>query len=153
MNRGTICGVDCAECYMKESCKGCMATEGHPFGGECVLARHCQRQGINRQPDCEAAISEYKVKLMQEINSIGITDMPEIIELFSLKGSFINLEYECSNGNKLKFWKDNDIYLGTQIPKTDSDRYYGVTADDNYILICEYGEDAADPEIILYKKR
>lgn len=29
-----ICGVDCcSECGRKDECKGCIETDGHPFGG------------------------------------------------------------------------------------------------------------------------
>lgn len=43
-------------------------------------------------------------------------------------------------------------YLGNQLRKKDSDRCYGVIADEHYLLVCEYGENGADAEIVVYKK-
>lgn len=40
----TICGIDCRECTHKDNCKGCVETNGHPLGGECVAAR-CYQSG------------------------------------------------------------------------------------------------------------
>ena len=48
---------------------------------------------------------------------------------------------------------DKDIYLGNQIEKQDSERCCGVVADETFILVCEYGRNGADPEIVLYKRR
>ena len=31
----SICGADCAECMMKNTCKGCVETKGCPFGKQC----------------------------------------------------------------------------------------------------------------------
>lgn len=31
-------------------------------------------------------------------------------------------------------------------------RYYGLAADEKYLLICEYGENGSDAEIILFMK-
>ncbi len=77
----TICGVDCSKCAFKDNCKGCMETNGHPLGGECVAAK-CYQSG----------------------------------------GEKCFLQY--------KFVADND-----------------------YLLLCEYGCNGAEPEIVIYKKR
>lgn len=29
----------------------------------------------------------------------------------------------------------------------------GLTADENYLLVCEYGENGADAEIVIFKRR
>ena len=41
------CGLICAVCEYKEStgCGGCIATNGHPFHGECPVAICCQEKG------------------------------------------------------------------------------------------------------------
>ena len=39
------------------------------------------------------------------------------------------------------------------LKKANSDRCYGLVADDKYMLVCEYGCNGSDPEIIVYKKR
>jgi hypothetical protein len=48
---------------------------------------------------------------------------------------------------------DNDIYLGNQVEQADSDRCYGIVANEDFILICEYGCNGSDPDIVLYKRR
>lgn len=40
-----------------------------------------------------------------------------------------------------------------QVEEGNSDRCYGLVADNNYLLVCEYGCNGAEPEIIVYKKR
>lgn len=56
-------------------------------------------------------------------------------------------------GNK----SDNLIYSAgnptNQIYIKNSNRCYGLTSDENYLLACEYGDSASDAEIITYKKR
>lgn len=69
-----------------------------------------------------------------------------------LNGFFVNLEYTLPNGQLVKFLKDNNVYLGNQIEIPKSDRCYGLVADEQYLLVCEYGCEGADPEIVLYKK-
>lgn len=42
---------------------------------------------------------------------------------------------------------------GQQVCKKNSDRCYGLTADENFLLVCEYGEGGSDPQIVVYKRR
>lgn len=100
-----------------------------------------------------SSISQLKSQLIGEFNSLGIKDMKEITELYPLKGSFINLEYTLPGGQKIKLWDDRKIYLGAQICKGESGRCYGLVADEKYLFVCEYGDNGADPEIIIFKKR
>ena len=65
----------------------------------------------------------------------------------------MNLEYPLSNGTTVKFLNDKDVYLGNQIERTNSKRCYGVVANEDFILVCEYGCNGADPEIVMYKHR
>lgn len=58
----------------------------------------------------------------------------------------------CGN-SRIKLLDDRKIYLGYQVEKKDSDRWYGLVADREYLLVCEYGCNGEDPEIILLKKR
>ena len=90
---------------------------------------------------------------MGELNSLGIPDMPKVEALYSLRGEFVNLEYELPGGEKVKFWDDDRIYLGAQLEKEGGDRCYGVVADENYIMVCEYGCGGSEPEIVLYRRR
>lgn len=73
-------------------------------------------------------------------------------DLNALRGAFVNLEYKLPGEQSVKFWDDNRIYLGNQVCKIGGDRCYGMTADEHYLLVCEYGENGADPEVIAYKK-
>lgn len=142
----TICGAECGGCSFKESCKGCLETDGHPFGGKCIAAE-CYKSGG------ENGFAVYEKRLIEEFNSLGIADMPEITALYKLNGAYVNLEYPFPNGEKIKLLDDTKIYLGNQVEKANSDRCYGLVADDDYLLVCEYGCSGADPEIIVYKKR
>lgn len=142
----TICKTDCAGCGLKERCKGCAETNGSPFGGECVTAE-CYKAGG------ENCFMEYKKRLIEEFNALGIADMPPITTLCPLIGSYVNLEYTLPNGEKIKLLDDSNIYLGYQVEKYDSDRCYGLVADSRHLLVCEYGCNGANPEIIIYKKR
>ena len=63
------------------------------------------------------------------------------------------MEYPLVNKTTVKFLNDNDIYFGNQIEREGSDRCYGVVANEKFILVCEYGCNGADPEIVLYKRR
>lgn len=94
-----------------------------------------------------------KQQLVTEFNELGIEDMEEITDLNALYGAYINLQYTLPSGQAIKFWDDTRIYLGNQVCKKNSDRCYGLTADERYLLVCEYGENGSDAEIIVYKKR
>ena len=78
--------------------------------------------------------------------------MREVSELYALKGSFINLEYSFPNGQIVKFWDDNKIYLGNQVHKKGSDRCYGIAADETYLMVSEYGDLGAEAEVIVWKR-
>ena len=88
-----------------------------------------------------------------EIRDLGIEDMEEVTTLYALKGSFVNLEYLLPGGQKIRFWEEDKIYLGNQVGKKGSARCYGLTADENYLLVCEYGENGSDPEIVVFRRR
>lgn len=149
----TICGVDCSKCGLKDSCGGCIETNGHPFHGDCIVAMCCLNKGQENCSKCGDIPCKLKEQVIAEFNELGIKDMPEVKSLNELKGSFINLEYTLPSGQAVKMWEDDKIYLGTQICKKDSNRCYGLTADENNLLVCEYGEGGSDAEIIVYKKR
>ena len=94
----------------------------------------------------------FKKQLIEEINALGIGGLI-VDDLNLLTGAYVNLEYPLSNGTTVKFLNDKDIYLGNQIERQDSERCYGVVANEDFILICEYGCKGSDPEIVLYKRR
>ena len=142
----TICGIDCGGCGFQEQCKGCVETNGSPFGGGCVAAA-CYRSGG------ESCFAAYRNRLIEEFNSLGIADMPAVTTLCQLSGAYVNLEYTLPNGEKIKLLDDTKVYLGYQLEKKSGDRCYGLVADDDYLLVCEYGCNGADPEIVVYKRR
>lgn len=149
----TICGVDCSECGFKENCGGCKATNGHPFGEPCMIAQCCNNNGNDECNKFCLLSCKLKAQLIKEFNALGIEDMEEVKNLNALKGSFINLEYTLANGQIIKFWDDNKIFLGDQICKRNSNRCYGLTADENYLLVCEYENNGENPEIVIFKRR
>ena len=100
------------------------------------------------------AFEEFKKKLIGEINALNIEGMPEVTRLNALVGSYINLPYRMPNGVTIKLLDDNATYLGTQLEcEFGGERCFGVAANMEFILICTYGKDGADPELVLYKKR
>ena len=142
----SICGMDCCdECSRKEACGGCKKSNGSPFGGTCIAAECIKKGGIEEF---------YRVKneLISEFNDLGIKGL-KVTDLNLLNGYFVNLDYPLANGRSVKLLEDNNVYLGNQIEISNSDRCYGLVADDTYMLVCEYGCNGTEPEIILYKKR
>ena len=121
------------------TCGGCEQCQGHPFGGSCVAERNKDFPFLKRL-------------LIDEINAFGIKGLA-VNDLNLLTGSYVNLPYLLANGSTVQFLKDNDIYLGNQVERADSDRCYGIVANKDFILICEYGCNGSDPEIVLYKRR
>ena len=136
----TYCGENCCkECYRLQECGGCEKCQGHPFGGSCVAERNKDFPSLKRL-------------LIDEINNLGIKGLA-VADLNLLTGSFVNLPYPLANGSTVRFLKDNDIYFGNQVEQPDSDRCFGIVANEDFILICEYGCNGSDPEIVLYKRR
>lgn len=152
-NTETVCGINCGDCGWKDSCGGCAATGGKPFGGTCMIAVCCQEKGCESCGSCWENSCALKKEIIAEYNALGIADMEEVTELYALKGSFVNLEYTLPSGQKMKIWDDDRMYLGNQLCKQGSDRCYGLTADENYLLVCEYGDNGADPELVVFKRR
>lgn len=140
----SICGIDCTKCELNSTCNGCAATGGRPFGSECLVAQCCKRGGT--------VLNELKEKLIAAFHALHIQDMEEVTELHALKGSFANIEYALPNGQMVKFWDDNKIYLGNQLYKEGSDRCYGFIADEKYLMVSEYSGYGADAEIIVFKR-
>ena len=97
---------------------------------------------------------EFKKKLIGEINGLCIEGMPKLENLNALVGSYVNLAYPLPSGLNVKFLDDRTTYLGNQLESEKEDgRCFGVLANMDFILICSYAEDGADPELLLYKKR
>ena len=96
----------------------------------------------------------FKKQLMEEINALNIEGMPKVEALNALVGKFVNLEYRLPNGMKAKFLDDQTTYLGNQLESEIVEGLcFGVLANMDFILVCTYEKDGANPELILYKKR
>ena len=147
----TLCGYKCEDCDLyNNKCKGCVETKHCPFGKKCWIGNYIEIGG-------KSSFDELKKQLISEINSLKIDGIPKIEELFVLRGEYINLEYELPNGNKVKYLDDKDFYLGNQVECEFNDeenkKCYGIVCNTSFILVCEYGEDGVNPEIVIYKRR
>lgn len=97
---------------------------------------------------------EFKKKLIDEINELHIDGMPKVEKLNALVGKYVNLEYRLPNGMAVKFLDDQTTYLGNQLEcEFGEERCFGVLANMDFILICTYEAEGANPELVLYKKR
>ena len=102
----------------------------------------------------DGQFEEFKKKLIGEINDLSIEGMPKVEKLSALVGKYVNLEYPLPGGMKAKFLNDQTTYLGTQLESEIVDGLcFGVLANMEFILICTYEAEGANPELILYKKR
>ena len=95
----------------------------------------------------------FKKQLIGEINALQIPGMPRLERLNALVGAYVNLEYPLPGGLRAKFLDDTTTYLGNQLEAESGGRCFGVLANAEFILICSYAENGADPELLLYKKR
>lgn len=147
--KNAICGACCAECPSREGCKGCAETNGCPYGKQCFIAKYILTGGMENY-------QAFKQGLLAEINALRADGMETVRELYPLVGSFVNLEYPLPSGKNVRFLKDDEMYLGAQVKNLFDDSgktCYGVIARESFILICEYGENAQNPEIVVYKRR
>ena len=97
---------------------------------------------------------EFKKQLIDEINALNIEGMPKVEKLNALVGGYVNLEYKLPNGKYVKFLDDGATYLGNQLEcEFGGERCFGLAANMDFLLVCTYGENGADPELVIYKKR
>lgn len=94
----------------------------------------------------------FKKQVVDEINALHIEGMPKLEKLNALVGSYVNLAYPLPSGECVKFLDDSTTYLGNQLD-AGTGRCFGVLANADFILICTYGCEGANPELLLYKKR
>ena len=102
----------------------------------------------------EEAFREFKKQLLDEINALQIEGMPKVESLSALVGGYVNLEYRLPNGQCVQFLEDGATYLGNQLEcEFGGDKCFGIVANMEFILVCTYEENGANPELIVYKKR
>lgn len=90
--------------------------------------------------------------LLNEIKQIGIKEFDKLTSLNLLDGSYLNLEVELPNGVKAKLLDDNKKYYANQIDIENSDKCYGVAADENFIVVYKYGCNGANAELVHIKR-
>ena len=96
----------------------------------------------------------FKKQLIDEINALHIEGMPRLEKLNALVGSYVNLVYRLPNGTYAQFLDDGTTYLGNQLESELVEGLcFGVLANMDFILICTYEANGANPELLLYKKR
>lgn len=147
----SICGADCTVCPDHDACRGCLATGGRPFGGDCQLAQCCKEAGVARCDDCAHACS-LRETILCEVRGLGIAALSRLDTLYALRGAYCNLAYPLPNGETVKLLDDNKIYLGAQAEQADG-RCCGLIADASMLVVCTYGADGTEPQLVLYKKR
>lgn len=136
----SLCGTDCANCQWKSTCNGCSDEK-------CFIARYIKTGGMEK-------FEEFKHTLIEEFNALGVPGIPKIDELYALVGHFVNLEYPLPGGQKAKFLDDSSIYLGNQVEcEFGEGRCYGLLAGPDFLLVSEYGENCADPQIVMFVRR
>ena len=102
----------------------------------------------------DGQFEEFKQQLIREINDLHIEGMPEVKKLNALVGSYVNLAYRLPSGANVKFLDDHTTYLGNQLEsELGGDRCFGILANMDFILVCTYEAEGANPELVLYKKR
>ena len=107
-----------------------------------------------RELSDDGQFEAFKKQLIDEINGLHIEGMPRVEKLNALVGSYVNLAYPLPSGESVKFLNDQNTYLGNQLESEfGGERCFGVLANMDFILICTYEKDGANPELVLYKKR
>ena len=146
----SICGENCGQCALKSQCAGCTATKGRPFGKACVVAACCRSAGYEKCGQCPSCA--LRERLIDAFNALGISDMEKVTSLNALKGSYVNLPYALPNGQTVRLWDDDRIYLGNLVRKANSARQYGLAADEKYLMVCETDGDRSHAEIVVFKR-
>ena len=147
------CGMPLEDCdiskeidgfFNEEYCKWCYADGDYTMDYWKQYARLGGKEKFN----------EFKQKIIEEINTLlCVEGLPKVKDLNVLSGSFINLEYTLPNGKIVKFLNDKATYLGTQLESKFGGRCFGIAANMDFILICNYEENGENPELVIYKKR
>lgn len=92
--------------------------------------------------------------MIDAFHDLCIEGMPKVENLNVLSGNFVNLEYRLPNGKKVKFLEDSATYLGSQLESEfGGNRCFGLIANTEFLLVCTYEENGANPELVIYKKR
>ena len=130
--------------FNEEYCKWCYADGEYTLD---VWKRYAEIGGKEK-------LEEFKRQLIHEFNTLlHIEGLPKVENLNVLSGEFINMEYTLPNGQKVKFLDDKKTYLGSQLESKSDGRCFGIAANMDFLLVCTYEENGANPALVLYKKR
>lgn len=91
-------------------------------------------------------------KIIQRLQCLGIPELANITTLNELNGDYINLECKLPNGIMGKILDDNKKYYGIQVEKNNSNRCYGIAADNDQLAVFEYGCNGSDAELVVWVK-
>ncbi|MFV0330002.1 MAG: hypothetical protein ACK5KL_09330 [Dysgonomonas sp.] len=89
-------------------------------------------------------------KIISRLKILGIPELETIESLNELNGDYINLESLLPNGRMGKILDDNKKYLATQVEIPNSDKCYGIAADEMMIAVFRYGCEGKDSELIAW---
>lgn len=102
----------------------------------------------------DGQFERFKEQLIDEINGLHIEGMPRLEKLNALVGSYVNMAYPLPSGASVKFLNDQATYLGNQLESECGDGIcFGVLANMDFIMVCTYEAEGANPELLIYKKR
>lgn len=148
----SICGIDCRNCELKQSCSDCKATGGRPFGGECAVAECCRQRGQESCLACEG-VCALRESLIVEFNALAIPDMPQVTGLNALLGRYANSVYTFPGGEQARLLNDDAVYLGNLLPSADGTRFFGVVGNQRFLTVSVFGQNGEGAELLVYKKR
>ncbi len=175
----TLIGRDKDGTFNEEYCKWCYADGTYTYSDMDELIEVCVKNMANESFTEEQAraymkellpkldywkryeelsddgqFEEFKNQLIKEINDLPIDGLPGVDKLIALVGKDVNLDYTLPNGRKVKFLDDQATYLGNQLEcEFGGDRYFGILAGLDFILVCTYDKGGENPELLSYKKR
>lgn len=91
-------------------------------------------------------------KLIQIIKNLGIQELEGLETLNLLDGNYLNLECILPNGKTGKILDDTKTYYACQVHMEETDKCYGVAADDTMLAVYRYGCNGTDAELVIWKK-
>ena len=83
-----------------------------------------------------------------------IPGLADAVKAINALTDFTPGAYPLPGGKTVQFLDDGSAYLGNQLECTfGGTRCFGIAAGLQFILICTYEANGANPELVLYKQR
>ncbi|MBR6790559.1 MAG: helix-turn-helix domain-containing protein [Oscillospiraceae bacterium] len=98
-------------------------------------------------------VDAFASELSEELSALRIEGMPPVKRLYPLKGSTVNHAYRLPDGSSVRFLNDDAVYLGIRLPCEFGPGHFGIVAGMDFLLVYADYENAAAPELLLYRKR